>query len=133
MQYIRHSGSRSKVRMTESEESYLTGEEFPILDGERMCPRCMCCSAGVGGYDPPPMPEIGVSQRAIEGLLVIYGHLPLSSSLVREPSPDPSSGPEAWYCRGGCDEKGMHSKGWPQDIPTFIARVRKSEFPRSGG
>jgi len=109
--------------MTESEESYLTGEEFPIVDGERMCPRCMCCSVGVGSYDPsPPRPV---------GRFTILGFVPQVSSL--RPEPDPSAESEAWYCRGGCNEKGEHSKGWPQNIPTFIAQVRKPELPRSGG
>jgi hypothetical protein len=109
-------------------DSYLVGDEFPIVDGERMCPRCMCCSVGVGSYDPPqalPGPRFTSLQI-----------IPTASSLRHEPGP--SSGTEAWYCSGGCDKKGEHSHSksraarHPPAFPTFIAYVKKAEPSRSG-
>jgi hypothetical protein len=108
--------SVQEVNVAETDDRYLAGDEFPVMDGERMCPRCRCCSVVVGSYHQP---------QALPGdRLRLSKFIPQISSLRREP--DPSSGPEAWYCRGGCDKNGEHSKSWPEDIPTFIAYVKKS-------
>ena len=111
------------VNVADTDDRYLAGDEFPVMDRERMCPRCMCCSVGVGSYDPPQL----LSGPRLTSLQFI----PEATSLRREP--DPSSGSEAWYCRGGCDEKGQHShsKDWAAKhlppVPTFIARVKEAE------
>ena len=108
--------------MAETGDRYLAGDEFPVIDGERMCLCCMCCSVGVGSCDPPqPLPGPRFTSLQL---------IPQATSLRREP--DPSSGStEAWYCRGGCKENGEHPKEhtkrrWLQNFPTFIAHVKKS-------
>ena len=110
-----------EVNVAETDDRYLAGDEFPVMDGERMCPRCMCCSVRVGSYDPPQL---------LPGLrFTSFQFVPVATSLHHDP--DPSSGSsEAWYCRGGCNDKGEHSKhlkGWPENLPTFIAHVKKIE------
>jgi hypothetical protein len=102
------------------DDPYADEDVFPILEGMRMCPRCMDCTVGVGSY-PPPFDVCGHQAR----------FLPSASSLRPEPSSDPSAGPEAWYCTGGCNEKGEHpgQEGHPQRHPaplSLIGRVTKT-------
>lgn len=97
----------------EIDDPYIEEDLFPIaLEGIRMCPRCMDCEVGVGSYQPP---------------FEVFGHkarfVPSVESLRPEPSGDPSGEPEAWYCKGGCNDQGEHSRG-PMP-PSFIGRVRK--------
>ena len=101
----------------EESDTYVDADDFPVNDqGIRMCPRCACCSAGVGPYSPPTK---GV------GALLWIQVLPKRSSLSREPSNDPSVESEAWYCYGGCNDMGEHYKGEPICV-TFIGRVKRA-------
>lgn len=107
--------------MENADSIFLGAEDFAIdLTGERMCPRCMCCSVGVGSYDPPT--------EWLTGRIRFMRPIPLGSSLLREPT---GTGEEAWFCRGGCNEKGEHpDEGGRRKTPTFpslIARVRQPE------
>jgi hypothetical protein len=105
--------------METADSIFLAPGDFPMLGAERMCPRCQCCGVGVAPYKPP----VEVSILGIRWVRVI----PLASSLLPEPS---GSGDEAWFCCGGCNEKGKHpqNKGRRKTAPPFpslIGRVRK--------
>ena len=108
-------GRELKGPMTKTHDAYIDAEVFPILEGERMCPRCSCCTVGVGPYEPPW--EVSSWEDRF---------IPSASSLVPEPSADPSAPPEAWYCRGGCDENGSHAEGRREPPPSLIGRVKKA-------
>jgi hypothetical protein len=104
----------------EISDPYVDEDSLPILEGMRMCPRCMDCTVGVGSYSPP-FESLGHQAR----------YLPLASSLRPEPTSDPLGEPEAWYCAGGCNEKGEHpwqrgnQRGFP--VPaSFIGRINKA-------
>lgn len=98
---------------------FLAPDDFPMLGPDRVCPRCQCCTVGVAPYKPP----VEFSVPGIRLMRVI----PLASSLLPEPS---GSGDEAWFCCGGCNEKGKHpeNKGRGKTerlFPSLIGRVRK--------
>jgi len=82
---------------------FRAADEFPMLDGERRCPRCKdnCCTVRAGPYDP--------------------------WALIEPPStlrPEPTGvGDEAWFCMGGCDKNGEQSN---DTGPSYIARVKKT-------
>ena len=99
--------------MTEGTDPYIDEDLFPVLEGTRMCPRCRCCAVGVGPYTPPKEIDCGML-RSVQ-------YIPLTSSLVPEPS---AEGLEAWYCKGGCDQRGKHVKRWPEQSPSFIGLVK---------
>ena len=105
--------------MKKPDSLFLGPGDLPMLGPDRMCPRCQCCGVGVAPYDPPverpgsPLPWLR--------------YIPLAASLVSEPT---GSGDEAWFCRGGCNEKGEHPeyKGRGKahlQFPSLIGRVRK--------
>jgi hypothetical protein len=103
--------------MEESDEPYVDADDFPREQGDRMCPRCGCCAVGVGHYSPP---------EVVAGTLTATIRIqPNPSSLSREPYHDPSDEPEAWFCRGGCDDRGEHYKSKRTSV-TFIGRVKKA-------
>jgi len=86
-----------------------------------MCPRCTCCTVGVGSYGAPAeLPSGGLIR-----------FVPDASSLRPEPSAGPSGEPEAWYCIGACNEKGEHwkergrQKRYPVP-PSFIGRLKNA-------
>jgi hypothetical protein len=104
----------------ESKDPYIDVDDFPVLEGVRMCLRCKCCAVGVGSYELPFEGPWGGEGR----------YLPMdASSLKPEPSVDPSGEPDAWYCTGGCNERGEHrkergrQKKYPLP-PSFIGRVK---------
>jgi hypothetical protein len=98
----------------ENDDPYIEDDLFPRLEGRRMCPRCIDCEVGVGSYWPPFEGAFGGKARL----------LPPLESLRPEPSDDPSGEPEAWYCKGACNDKGEHSRR--PVPPSFIGRVRKA-------
>jgi len=120
----------------ENDDPYIEEDLFPrALEGRRMCPRCMDCEVKVGRYKPPiswPTPPgtaafASTSRLTLPGLEFFWGKVRVLPSLVSlrpEPSGDPSGEPEAWYCIGGCNEKGEHSRR--PVPPSFIGRVRKA-------
>jgi hypothetical protein len=98
---------------------FLSPDDFAMREGERMCPRCGCCSVGVASYDP--------TDRASLPRIVEMRFIPEVASLLPEPS---GNGDEAWFCKGGCNRKGEHPKtrgrmkaDWP--LPSLIGRVKK--------
>ncbi len=94
-----------------SDPDFIDEDVFPVLEGIKMCPRCKDCSVGVGPYKPPvPLPG--------PRFLAIH-FIPSMDELVPGPLGD---APQARFCKGGCDEKGKHSR--PPGLPSFIGRVR---------
>jgi hypothetical protein len=61
------------------DEPYVDADDFPRDQGDRMCPRCGCCSVGVGRYFPPTEVVAGTLTGTIRTQ-------PNPSSLAREPS-----------------------------------------------
>jgi hypothetical protein len=105
--------------MESADSLFLAPDDFPMPGGERMCPRCQCCTVGVAPYEPPvEFPGPGIRRMRF---------IPEAASLLSEPS---GSGDEAWFCYGGCNEKGKHpenkGRGKAQSpLPSLIGRVRK--------
>jgi len=105
--------------MKSPDSLFLAPDDFPIREGQRMCPRCQDCTVGVAPYEPP-VEFLGSRLRWLR-------YIPLAASLVSEPT---GSGDEAWFCKGGCNEKGEHPeyKGRGKahlQFPSLIGRVRK--------
>ena len=63
-------------------------DSFPILEGEKMCPRCEDCQVAV-----VPCWKVGFGFQAIRSALGLRG----------------ARG--AWFCKGGCIKKGEHKHG----------------------
>jgi hypothetical protein len=105
--------------METADSIFLAPGDLPMLGPDRMCPRCQDCTVGVAPYEPPvEFPGSRFRWRR---------YIPLAASLVSEPT---GSGDEAWFCRGGCNEKGEHPeyKGRGKahsPLPSLIGRVRK--------
>lgn len=112
-------GANSGEDLMETSEPSFCINDFPVIDGEHCCPRCNCCTVGVG---PHHEKTIKLGDEVITAS--IY---PSTADLRREPSVDPSAEPEAWYCRGGCDNQGNHSRTYSSGTPSFIGRVTKPE------
>lgn len=104
----------------ESSDPFINDEDFSFFEGKRMCPRCQCCSVGVGKYEPPTFPG---------GKITWLRVLSSKSSLLSEPPKD-SDEALAWYCVGACDEEGKHGpRRWDTDaaklgIVSFVGRVK---------
>ncbi len=98
---------------TESNErDYIDDASFPILEGQKMCPRCTCCL-------------VRVARWVLEARYYFIG-------------PDGHDHPDArnaWVCVGGCDQHGKHTRDWRwartlKRLPasagwTFIGWVKK--------
>jgi hypothetical protein len=100
--------------METADSTFLAPEDFPMLGPERMCPRCHCCMVGVAPYHPPvQLPGPRFTQMR---------YIPLAASLLPEPS---GNGDEAWFCIGGCNEKGEHTedKGCRETHPPFPSLI----------
>lgn len=107
------------------ESVYIGADEFPIENGDRMCPRCMCCSVGVGDSSRHVnVPQIGMDNKRSGVRILSVQFVPSASSLRREPSVDVPDVKEAWYCRGGCDRSGKHLRDWPE--VSFIGFVKRT-------
>lgn len=104
----------------ELDSVFLAPGDFPMLEGQRMCPRCKCCSVGVAPYNPPDkFPAPGI---------VEIRFVPEAASLLSQPS---GNGDEAWFCKGGCNRKGAHvenqgSRERHPPSPSLIGRVKRA-------
>lgn len=104
--------------MESADSLFLAPDDFPTLEGQRMCPRCTCCAVGVGQYETP-FEVFGWLARILPSD---------ASSLLSEPSHETSAKPEAWFCKGACDAEGRHPPGrgphakWKVP-PSFLGRV----------
>lgn len=77
----------------------IDSDSFPILEGLQMCPRCQCCEVRTARWLTPAEQER-------------FGHLVIARvRMLPTVGPNGFEHPaarDAWFCTGGCDEKGKH-------------------------
>jgi hypothetical protein len=90
-------------------------------DGRRLCPRCGCCEVGVSAYSPPMSGEKSIGRMRILSMR----YMPTAESLLRDPT---GVGEEAWFCKGGCNERGEHlqERRGTTLSPSLVGRVKGS-------
>jgi hypothetical protein len=101
-------------------------DSFPTLEGLEMCPRCGCCEVRTAKWLTPAEQEsLGQRLRAGVTMLPLVGPNGFEHPAARD----------AWFCIGGCDDKGKHPddlrrKSTHTSLPpfldwTFIGWVKK--------
>lgn len=101
--------------------------EVDLNDGRRLCPRCHCCEVGVSTYDPPTSLDFRIGRMRVQSMRPV----PYAESLLRDPT---GTGEEAWFCKGGCNERGEHGERRGRnfsEFPSLVGRVRLSHEPES--
>lgn len=96
--------SEGRMTLFETADSVFFGmDDFEVdpNDGRRLCRRCGCCEVGVSTYHPAEPLEGSIMRARFHSMRVV----PSTESLLRDPA---GIGEEAWFCKGGCDERGEH-------------------------
>ena len=100
---------------------FVDENSFPVREGERMCPRCMCCSVLLGAAAPIELHLPSV----LRAMILCFA----DEQQFLDSHPN---GRKAWFCKGGCNEDGAHQiRPRRSDLPSFIGYVVAPATERS--